>query len=349
MLALFSVVSVLAVLAAIPVVSLLSLGYLLEAEGRIARTRRWSDAVPLQRLALRFGTIFLGVWLWLWPLRLFSTLAINASIVSPEGSSARNLDFVVQCLTVLIGLHLCLAIAFRGQLVDFFRPLRNARWFLKTVCTRKFWFRCERRMLRFVRKLRLGFHFLLGLRGFFGALLWLVIPTALLAATRSSRGFPVLITILGGTLLVPVLYWIPFLQARFAASGKMRAFFELSAVRQSFHRAPIAWSVALIANLVLTLPLFLAKVRLPPNDLLYLVTPLFIVTIYPARLITGWAYGRAVGRTDPVWWGWSWLCRSTTLPIVAAYVVILFFTQFIDERGKMALFEHHAFLLPVPL
>jgi hypothetical protein len=29
-------------------------------------------------------------------------------------------------------------------------------------------------------------------------------------------------------------------------------------------------------------------------------------------------------------------------------VFVLFFTQFIDEHGKQALFEHHAFLLPWP-
>ena len=36
------------------------------------------------------------------------------------------------------------------------------------------------------------------------------------------------------------------------------------------------------------------------------------------------------------------------LPLLGLFVFILFFTQFIGEHGKAVLFEHHAFLLPVP-
>jgi hypothetical protein len=35
-------------------------------------------------------------------------------------------------------------------------------------------------------------------------------------------------------------------------------------------------------------------------------------------------------------------------PLVAVYVFLLFFTQFIGQHGKGVLFEHHALLLPVP-
>ena len=36
------------------------------------------------------------------------------------------------------------------------------------------------------------------------------------------------------------------------------------------------------------------------------------------------------------------------VPLLALFVFLLFFTQFIGEHGKGVLFEHHAFLLPAP-
>jgi hypothetical protein len=41
-------------------------------------------------------------------------------------------------------------------------------------------------------------------------------------------------------------------------------------------------------------------------------------------------------------------CLALLLPLVGAYVFVLFFTQFVGEHGKGVLFEHHALLLPVP-
>ena len=36
------------------------------------------------------------------------------------------------------------------------------------------------------------------------------------------------------------------------------------------------------------------------------------------------------------------------VPLLVLYIFLLFFTQFIGQHGKGVLFEHHAFLLPVP-
>ena len=36
------------------------------------------------------------------------------------------------------------------------------------------------------------------------------------------------------------------------------------------------------------------------------------------------------------------------LPLLGAYIFLLFFTQAIGAHGKAVLFEHHVFLLPVP-
>src|SRR6266446_4875043 len=59
----------LAVLSVIPILNFLSLGYLLEASGRVARTKRLRDGFVGVRKAAIFGRIVVGAWLVLWPAR----------------------------------------------------------------------------------------------------------------------------------------------------------------------------------------------------------------------------------------------------------------------------------------
>src|SRR5947207_9836264 len=68
----------LAVLSALPVFNFLSLGYLLEAGGRIGRTGRLRDGFIGVRQAARVGGIFIGVYLLLLPLRLASSYLLDA-------------------------------------------------------------------------------------------------------------------------------------------------------------------------------------------------------------------------------------------------------------------------------
>src|SRR6516225_11113922 len=70
-----SLILLLAVIAAIPVLNLLALGYLLEVEGRLARSGKLRDAFPLINLAPRLGSIVLGIWAWVIPLRLLTHAA----------------------------------------------------------------------------------------------------------------------------------------------------------------------------------------------------------------------------------------------------------------------------------
>jgi hypothetical protein len=69
-----SLILMLAVIAAIPVVNFLALGYLLEVEGRVARTGKLRNAFLLLDVAPRFGSIALGIWLWVLPLRGIATM-----------------------------------------------------------------------------------------------------------------------------------------------------------------------------------------------------------------------------------------------------------------------------------
>jgi hypothetical protein len=196
--------------------------------------------------------------------------------------------------------------------------------------------------------LRLRYHFWLGIRGFVGAAAWLIVPTALFATATKTEGLPILLTILGGLLLVPVLAWVPFLQARFASENRFRGLFELREVRRLFCEAPLAWLIAVVATYVLALPLYLLKAFLLPQDAMWFVTLVFIISIYPARLVTGWAYGRALRRKRRAHFVTRWFSRLLMGPLLAVYVFLLFFTQFIGLHGKGVLFEHHALLLPVP-
>lgn len=341
-----SLILLLAVLAAIPGLNFLVLGYLLAAEGNIARTGRWRDAVPLIDLAPRLGSIALGFWLWLWPLRLMVDAAADAHIIDPGSPADRGWHLAVRITAVCLTIHLCLALARGGSLFCFFRPLKNLLWFVRQLRDGSYWPLAETRVREFVRGLRLKYHFWLGVRGFMGALLWLVIPTAIFAAPRRSEGG--ILIFVGGLLLMLVLSWTPFLQAHFAREERFSAFFELRTVRRLYRHAPFAWNFTLLVTLTLALPLYLFKVVLPPRDAMWLETTVFLVSIYPARVLTGWAYYRAATCETPAWFGWRWITRLALLPLLALFVFLLFFTQFIGEHGKRVLFEHHAFLLPAP-
>ena len=60
-----SVIGCLAVLAAIPLVNFVSLGYLLEASGRVATSGRLRDGFIDMPKYARIGSLVAGTWLWL--------------------------------------------------------------------------------------------------------------------------------------------------------------------------------------------------------------------------------------------------------------------------------------------
>jgi hypothetical protein len=145
-----------------------------------------------------------------------------------------------------------------------------------------------------------------------------------------------------------VLIYLPFLQTHFACQNRFTAMFEWSAVRQQFRRAPIAYWLALTITLLFALPLYLLKIEPPPRELWWTLTIFFILFIYPARLLTGWAVGRAMHHEKPRHFVFRWMSRLAAIPVVLAYLFILFFTQYTSYLGPASLLEQHAFLLPVP-
>lgn len=211
-----------------------------------------------------------------------------------------------------------------------------------------YWQRADEKVRRFFADFRLRHHLLLGMRGFAGALAFLIFPTILFAAAKSTEVIPLLLTLLGGILLAVVFLYVPFLQARLAVENRLSAMWELRAVRRLFRQAPLAWWIALFVSLALALPLYLFTAFAAPRDVQWLITLVFVMSIWPARVLCGWAYHRAVRKArqhkPPAWWGFRWGARLLMLATTVAYTFFFFFTRDISSRGRLVLFEHHAFL-----
>src|SRR5205823_50808 len=115
---------------------------------------------------------------------------------------------------------------------------------------------------------RLPHYFWLGVRGFIGALVWLLVPSLMLLTGTSGRG-PVTIVIgyLGALAMAFVLLYLPFLQTHFACQNRLSAMFERREIQRQFRRAPIAYWLALAITLLFALPLYLLKIEPPPREL----------------------------------------------------------------------------------
>jgi hypothetical protein len=388
-----SVLACLAVLAAIPIVNFISLGYLLEASGRVARSGRIRDGfIDIGNFA-RIGSIVAGTWLCLLVPRLISSLAADAWLIDPAGFAARGWRVAQIGCTVLVVGHILLAWYSGGRLRHFFwpllapfqlaarvlfggivgpilRPLVHAispaladelyvrrplsAWFPPAILIsgiRRGHMFAEARdaVWNFMTSLCLPHFFWLGLRGFFGALAWLLVPSLMLMAGTSGGGpATIVVGYLGALGMTIVLLYLPFLQTQMARENRLAAIFEVGEVRAQFRRAPLAWWFALLITLLFALPLYLLKIEPPPRELWWTLTIFFILFIYPARLLTGWAVGRALHHQRPRFFAFRWLARAAAIPVVLVYVFIVFFSQYTSFLGPASILEQHAFLVPVP-
>lgn len=339
-----SLMVALAILAVVPVLQLLSLGYLLECSGRIARTGRFTAGFVGVRKAARVGSVALGVWLVLWPLRFAAVMWQSARLIDPESSTTRGWGLFVGALSIAFGIHIAGACWRGGRLRHFLWPFVRPRRVMARLRRGHLYSEARDAVWDFTIGLRLPYYFSLGLRGFVGGFAWLVIPVTLIAV---GRQVPVLAW-LGVLLLIGVLMYLPFLQTRFAAENRLKAMFELRAVRRLFVRAPVAFWTALAVTVLFALPLYLLKIEMIPREAAWLPSIAFVVFIFPARLLVGWSYARAVRRDAPRFWLFRHTSRVAMLPVAALYVLVLFFTQYAAWHGVWSLYEQHAFLVPVP-
>lgn len=344
---LVSMVVGLAILATFPLLQFISLGYLLEVGGRVARSGRLRDGLIGIRRAARVGSMALGCWLCLWPLRFTSDLLYSSWLIDPGSPATGGCRLALIVLTVLITVHLAWA-CFRGG------RLRHFLWPQPLVAWRR-WRRggiyVEARdgVWDFLVSLRLGYFFWLGLGGFVGAFLWLFVPvTLLIAAFQLPPAAGVLAGLLGGWLLALVALALPLLQTQFAAERRWRAFFELRTAWGLFRRAPLASWFSLLVLLLFALPLYLLKIEFLQREVAWLPSLVFVAFIAPARLLCGWALGRARRRLQPRFF-LSWLTALPAMvPIGLIYVFIVYLSRYTSWYGSWSLFEQHAFLLPVP-
>ncbi|MFM7057530.1 MAG: hypothetical protein ACKO2P_11480 [Planctomycetota bacterium] len=346
------IVLALAVLAAIPGLNIVTLGYLVEPQRRVAISGRLRDGFPLLILAPRLGVMLLCVLLFQLPLRFQATRVSDAMVLlGPAHDRTQSLAAILTAMQWLIGIHLVLAVLNGSTAGCYFRPIRNLRRGCKLLFTAD-----GRRELAAGIDLVLSIlqplqHFFAGIRAFFGAVLWLIIPTSLLVAyAPPDRAKPVfgLLAAIGVMLMIPVVAWLPFLQVQQIVTGRFRAILAVRDVRRRIRTAPLAWMFSTTLLCLMTLPLYLGKVRLPPADALLILTPVFIVLIYPARLAVAWAWYRS-SRPHPARWPLHASARLIMIPVIAIYAMFLFLTPTISELGRNAPFENQAFLGPAPI
>jgi hypothetical protein len=334
----------LAVLAAMPVVQLLSLGYLLESSARVARSGRLRDGLIGVRTAARLGGAAGAALLSLVPPWIISSMAYSAELIDPGGAVARGWRSGLVIVTVLSLFHIGMACLRGGRLRYFVWPVGNLFWLARRWRDGGLYAEARDRLWDFVTGLHLPHYFRLGFFGTVGTLAWLLPPAFLIAL--GGRVPP--LGILGAVLLAIVAPWLPFLQVRFAVEDRVSALFGPRAVRDRFRRAPWAFAFSLMVLLLASIPLYLLKIQIIPRDAVWIESLVFVAFLAPARLLTGWAYARSGRRERPRHWVFRTMGRVAILPAALLYVLVVFLAQYTSWGGVTALYEQHAFLLPVP-
>lgn len=339
-----SLIVLLATTAGIPIVQFAALGYLLVSSERVARTGKLRSGLVGLRQATKLGRLGIAVGVSWLILRLISDYRADAILIDPTSKISQRLSIIQDILFLVLAVHLYGACLRGGRLVDFLLPPRPMKlWRLATNAGS--WNRRQEVVADFVQSLQLPRLLWLGILAALGTLIWLFVPVTILLIGREH---PVLIA-LGGLLLAPVVCWLPYLQVQFVQTNDWRDLFRLQSVRRAYRRAPVAMTLALTLLLILSLPLYLIKIELLPRETVWLPGLFFFVFIWPARIMLGWAWGRATRYHDYRHWivrffagTWSWL-------LVFLYVVVVFLTQYVAWNGAGELYVQHALLVPLSL
>jgi len=353
MIGLAFLIPLLALLAALPGLNIISLGMLIDAEANVGRTGRFRDGFPLLPVSTRIGTIGIMVGLFLLPIILLSTLANSQDVVREiSGLDQGNLRTITTVIQAMIFVHLTLAIANGGGFWRFLRPLSNILRLRRDWKNGRFADGVNAWTTRLLQLFKPVQHLRIAAFAAAGAICWLAIPTLMLGAfstqPRVEPGGAAFASVVGGHLMIPVAAWLPLLQCHQAAPGRFMPLFEIRQAREILHRPPIRWAGATIMLYGLAVPLYLSKIVVPPADAFWLLTPLFIIIIYPTRLLMGWVYGTGSQREERANALVHWPTRVFMIPLLGLYSLILFAVPLISEAGPRAMFENHAFLLPVP-
>lgn len=292
--------------AAIPVVHVLVLGYLLETQGRVARTGRLRSAFYLLPAAGRLGGLLLAVALWLIPLQFLAAVTRDVWLLAPSTTAAWLSTGLLAASSLLLATHLLLAMGCGGSWLRFVRPISNARRLWGTWRrgeSRAYWRGAQQAMWEFMAALRLPHLFLLGLLGYAAAYFWLLAPTLLFTQPNDvTSRWQVLGFVVGCGGLSLLLSILPWLMTHVAAQGRWQAILQLPTVCRLAARTPLRWALTtaflLTCSIAPLLYAALVKNRLPPHDDRWDVMLVFLVTVIPARWLVAWAYHRATKITE---------------------------------------------------
>lgn len=337
----------LSALAVVPGLNILSLGYLLEVSGRSAKGGRWYQLPGITWLGT-VGILMLGAWALSVPVRFMAGLWKDAWMLSPDSGTTRLFACITVLAAALATVHLVWTFLRGGKIRHLIWPAPILAW--RWIRGRADLPREGLLLLEYLRQLRPWYYFWLGLRGMLGSVVWLAVPVGILIyASRQPTVPAAFLSLVGGILLATVAMALPFLQARFAQTGRTRSLWEWRAVSALYQRAPLAFALSLTVTLVAATPLYLLKVELTPREVAWLPSLLFVLLMLPARILSGWALHRACIQDDPKPRFWRILSKVWMLPLTLAYALVVYLTQYLSWNGIYSLLEQHAFLVPAPM
>lgn len=344
--------ALLAVMAATPGLNLLAMGYLLEIQGRVARTGKFRAAFYLLPAAARIGGVLVLSALFLLPVRWLAGMARDTWLLAPGGGAAWAWIAALVLAGIVVSGHLLLAIGRGGAWWWFVRPLSNLKWTVTRLRAGFYWRDADQALREFLAALRPARHLWLGVIGYAGVYLWVSLPTWLFSLGPDLDGkLRVICLLVASAALIVILGWAPFLLTNFAATRRWRSILDLRAVRARFRRSPFCWTLAAVLLFGLSvLPMLyeaLVKNPLPPHPARWDIMAVFLVTVLPGKVLVAWAWARSANRPEP-WRIWQWFNRLLLAVALGYYVYFLFLAWTGGELGRSALWRHHALLQPFP-
>ncbi len=347
-----SLIVLLSIVATIPILQFASLGYMLEVSSRIARGLPVRNCFPGTDIAGRLLIILIFVSLSWLPVWLIADMAYTAELIEPGGTASGRLRVAARLVSVTWIVWVLWTVFRGGKIRHFLWPAPMLAF--RSVFRPSVWREAENRLWSFALSLHLPKLFWLGLTASVGALVWLVLPSSFIAIGLIGNGNAGtgLVGLIGAFWMWWVLLQLPFLQIQMASEGRFVSVFDVRSARRSFRRAPWSFCLATWATFVLAIPLYLLRIEQIPTELWWILSLFFVVLMFPAKLLTGWAlrrskYHQAAFVCD-VHWFLRYCAWLPQIAVVLIYLGVLYLAKFALWEGTASIYLQHAFLPPVP-
>ena len=346
-----SLVVLLAVLTAIPVLQLIAFGYLLQVAGGLTMGGKLRNSLPNLDAAGQIGLAAIATFIAALPTQALAHLESVSNLINSGSQQAVAMRFAAIAFSMCMTGYLLWAWIRGGRLVHYLWP--QPKRFFREGWRWNTWRTAPDRLWQFTVALELPKYFWLGARGAVGTLVWLFPAMIIIAAFRiGETGLAGLVGFASLVLLGMGLFYLPMLQAHFAAENRLSALFEVRTIRRDFRHAPWAWLLAMIICLVVTpIPLYLLKIEATPREVMWAPCLLFVAFILPARIATGLALRRARSTPEPrgKWAKFSRiLVRIMMLIVIGIYLLFVYVSQYTSWDGLLTWVQQHAILIPVP-